>query len=1313
MKIKIIRFIFLQVILFLTSQAAAINVPKSIKINGKAAAMLLISDFSNSNYHIVSPELDWRDSRLFDNHNYPIPDLILKNTLINGVVRSTPFLVGLDGGYFFSTPGSPGFVPMFSHSTLGAILNLAPFRVSSCEEEFPVASGRFRLADCPNDGKGPRTPNIGWNTMFSPYFPVEPVFRGIGPNDPRSLTGTQYVDADGSTYISRNYRGLIIGVTIRLPDLSSRLVRTFSTTGGRIVINEREFILPAGMYLEHYLRWLVYFASESQRNSMPGTIMESMRKRIGDAILANPEVSFGLASTTGSVASLIDTRTDYITQLALTDYVSNFNSDLGEVPVPKYIWNEIGSEPSSIVDNLYKMGGGLVSNLAGSYIEILNYLGGASSSFHFSSPYSGGAVKDSCTSYAVVAIGNDIHWGDFPNTLMGKWVGDLDGDGTEGGETNRNCSFANRGPGHPLPCWNFAPDAAFWAANIHDFNPSLPARQSVKTFSITLKLNGDFASSFTSKAESVLHEMSLAGGGGPSNHLTSPGDFNGLFTKIMDNILTSQVATSSLTSSGASGKDLVYRPSFSAATWSGNVDVYKIGEGGTLTHLYDVAKKLESRNLISNPRKIFYGVPSEENLKLSYPLRRRASSMSPLNLANSENFRKLLDNYPPGLLAFLGVPTPLQPINTLAEAERYIRFTHGHEIPGFRIRDKDNNGGVADLGDIVNSSPVEVGHVNGSYSRFRGYDEFIKGLRNQPTIFLVGANDGMLHAFNSDTGEEEWAYIPTLAIPALLKLAHPSYNSNLRTPSVDGLISVEDAFVNGKWRTLAMFGLDEGGGTYTILDITDRLNPKFHAEVSETSYILNRPLIHSLSKPTIVVHGGSETSNIPGEFNWSMVVGGSSKDFDRGTHPARLYAMPLSFTGEPEPFTSILLQSRPDYPEGDAPYNGTTTSVLAVQTDNDLNVDRLYIGTSDGGVFRVGVGATYASWQPYLLLQDDKKRPFAVKPKAVLIENPPNSLGNGEPLTDENRYAVGIYLGTGAYDNLNRDPDSRFLGRIYGIFDPVNVIQDDPSKGAKDLTPADLQDQTPKSFSIDFDAIDKVYRVPNGKKGFYIDLETKAPIPNSKGFLNPAGIVSDEPVHLRGLMIFPTFLPDVKSCSFGGESYLTTINVATGGGALLDLFTNNRASYNYGIPDINGDLNRETADLDLGFQEGRLEGVIDAQVTSYDPTREVSYTHDGRLTQDDVRVDRGSSGIIAAVSSLGHRGKTSRPTVISKSGQVLVSTTGGLSKPEIGKPIIDTTSNQPENSPPVVKKEPGKPNSLPINIYNVPLKVETFYEVAR
>jgi Tfp pilus tip-associated adhesin PilY1 len=67
------------------------------------------------------------------------------------------------------------------------------------------------------------------------------------------------------------------------------------------------------------------------------------------------------------------------------------------------------------------------------------------------------------------------------------------------------------------------------------------------------------------------------------------------------------------------------------------------------------------------------------------------------------------------------------------------------------------------LGDIVNSEPVYVGRPYKPYDETKnaGYAAFKASHATRDGVVYVGANDGMLHAFDAKSGKELWAYIPT------------------------------------------------------------------------------------------------------------------------------------------------------------------------------------------------------------------------------------------------------------------------------------------------------------------------------------------------------------------------------------------------------------------------------------------------------------------------------------------------------------------------------------------------------------------------
>src|SRR5690606_40054991 len=76
------------------------------------------------------------------------------------------------------------------------------------------------------------------------------------------------------------------------------------------------------------------------------------------------------------------------------------------------------------------------------------------------------------------------------------------------------------------------------------------------------------------------------------------------------------------------------------------------------------------------------------------------------------------------------------------------------------------------------------------------YQTFKASLSGRPGVVYVGANDGMLHAFNADTGKEMWAYVPSMVLPHMKLLADSDY-ANRHRFFVDG--RSEERRVGREW----------------------------------------------------------------------------------------------------------------------------------------------------------------------------------------------------------------------------------------------------------------------------------------------------------------------------------------------------------------------------------------------------------------------------------------------------------------------------------------------------------------------------------
>ena len=136
-------------------------------------------------------------------------------------------------------------------------------------------------------------------------------------------------------------------------------------------------------------------------------------------------------------------------------------------------------------------------------------------------------------------------------------------------------------------------------------------------------------------------------------------------------------------------------------------------------------------------------------------------------------------------------------------------------------------------------------------------------------MVYVGANDGMLHAFNASTGVEEarlrsWRRVPQPARARQAELQHQYY--------VDGSPTMGDAFYGSAWHTVLVGGLNKGGQGIYALDITDPANftegnaaSIYRWEFTDTN---DADLGYTFSRPAIVkMHNGKWAAMFGNGYN--------------------------------------------------------------------------------------------------------------------------------------------------------------------------------------------------------------------------------------------------------------------------------------------------------------------------------------------------------------------------------------------------------------------------------------------------------------
>jgi type IV pilus assembly protein PilY1 len=143
------------------------------------------------------------------------------------------------------------------------------------------------------------------------------------------------------------------------------------------------------------------------------------------------------------------------------------------------------------------------------------------------------------------------------------------------------------------------------------------------------------------------------------------------------------------------------------------------------------------------------------------------------------------------------------------------------------------------LGDIVSSKPAYVRDPRKAYT-FDDYAAFRVAQAGRAATIYVGANDGMLHAFDAaDNGAERWAYVPRITMKKLARQASLSYPTNHQF-TADGSPEVSDVQIGGQWRTVLVAGLNGGGRGYYALDVTDPAAPVGLWELCADSAVCTR-----------------------------------------------------------------------------------------------------------------------------------------------------------------------------------------------------------------------------------------------------------------------------------------------------------------------------------------------------------------------------------------------------------------------------------------------------------------------------------------
>jgi type IV pilus assembly protein PilY1 len=420
------------------------------------------------------------------------------------------------------------------------------------------------------------------------------------------------------------------------------------------------------------------------------------------------------------------------------------------------------------------------------------------------------------------------------------------------------------------------------------------------------------------------------------------------------------------------------------------------------------------------------------------------------------------------------------------------------------------------LGTVVNSSPT-----------------YVKTSDTVDTVY-VGANDGMLHAFDATNGVERFAYVPRgIDLVDLKEFSIPTYGHRF---FVDGPIvtSTKRDLSN---RTIMVGSLGRGGRGLYALDVTDPTifgpskvlwdhDSSFDGDMGQ---VLSKPIIAKLNNGStglIVPNGLNSASEKAVLFVLDLVTGAKIAEIDTGV-------------GTPAASNGLAA------PRG---------------WDNDGNgtIDIVYAGDLRGNLWKFDLSSTNSSaWG----VADG--RPLYA-PTGGVPQPVTGSVTIAVDPTTDKRW---VFFGTGRLLTTSDITDAT-RQTWYGVIDAEFATSSVTRAG-----------MTARNIAI-FDAATKNRAfepnspLPANSKGWYIDLDL--PPANT---LEGERMIGDQQV-IKNVLIAGSVIPSTSNPCLPGRGYINAVDAFTGTSLLNGLFDANRDG-TFGN-DVLGAGNTAVGSIDLG-----------------------------------------------------------------------------------------------------------------------------------
>jgi type IV pilus assembly protein PilY1 len=614
-------------------------------------------------------------------------------------------------------------------------------------------------------------------------------------------------------------------------------------------------------------------------------------------------------------------------------------------------------------------------------------------------------------------------------------------------------------------------------------------------------------------AAATLNAMAAAGGTGTYFAATSPTDVTNdlqiIVTKILDQ--SQSTASAAVNSTGLNANSVVYQSQFVTSDldqdWTGNLFAFPIAAA---TGVVNTAAPYWS---------------AQTKLDTELPTSRIIATWNPVQNAGIP-FEWHPGNPPNFIDAGSVLGQDLEtfgPDTNGSDVLNYLRGSTAQEVRnGGKFRNRSHI-----LGDIVDSNPAYIGPSNEGIQS-ASYISFAASTATRTPVLYIGANDGMLHAFDVSAppsgtmGTELFAYIPRGVYGNLINLVNPYYNAQHRF-FVNGSPQAGDVQFSSDstWHSLLVGTEAAGGNSVYALDVT---NPALiNSEPALANAVLwdftDVDMGLGFSMPVI-----ANTS-----YGWSVLVGNG---YNSPNQKPILYALDPQYGTI---VTKVDLCAAVAAAYCDLTTANGLSSLIAVNSGGQVAglANVVYAGDLQGNMWRVDISnPNPALWGVTVLFQardaSGNKQPITTKPVASLNPRYPQILGTMV------MFGTGQFLGVPDLTNEN-------VQSIYGVYDPPASYVTPLVRG--NLLPQTLHTTTVTTVSGGSEEVRYITgtspAVP-ANKGWYIDLS----------LLSGERVINDPRLESGGELVLTTYQPippATGTCNASGSSYLMVLNYATGG----------------------------------------------------------------------------------------------------------------------------------------------------------------------